>query len=125
MKKSLISGIARLIFLLVMISGFTSVSGKGQDVVGTWDYFAPDAPYEYSKGKLIISRVEDELKGLVNIDGYEIELDSLKFEDNILSFTLFVEGDFVAVRLTMKDDSFEGTASTSEGMLDVTGVRIR
>ena len=125
MKQSIISGIARLIFLLIMTFSFTTVSGKGQDVVGTWDYSAPNAPYEYSKGQLIISRVEDELKGIVNIDGYEIKLDSLKFEGNILSFTLFVEGDFVAVKLTIQDDSFEGKASTSQGLLDVTGVRIR
>ena len=125
MKQSIISGIARLIFLLIMIFSFTTVSGKGQDVVGTWDYSAPNAPYEYSKGQLIISRVEDELKGIVNIDGYEIKLDSLKFEDNILSFTLFVEGDYVAVKLTIQVDSFEGKASTSQGLLDVTGVRIR
>ena len=125
MKQSIISGIARLIFLLIMTFSFTTVSGKGQDVVGTWDYSAPNAPYEYSKGQLIISRVEDELKGIVNIDGYEIKLDSLKFEDNILSFTLFVEGDYVAVKLTIQVDSFEGKASTSQGLLDVTGVRIR
>jgi hypothetical protein len=125
MRRLLISESAGLIFLFILMFNVTAISAKDQDVVGTWDYSAPNAPYEYSKGQLIITKVEDELEGVVNIDGYEMKLNSVKVEKDVLTFSLYVEGDYVSVKLTIKGDSFEGKASTSEGLLDVTGKRAR
>jgi len=125
MKRLLISESAGLIFLFILMLNVTEVAGKDQDVVGTWDYSAPNAPYEYSKGQLIITKVEDKLEGVVNIDGNEMKMNSVKVENDILTFSLYVEGDYVSVKLTIKGDSFEGKASTSDGLLDVTGKRAK
>ena len=61
----------------------------------------------------------------MNIDGYEMKLNSIKVEDGVLSFSLYVEGEYVSVKLTINGDSFEGKASTSEGLLEVTGKRAK
>ena len=49
MNRLLISGSAGLIILFALMFNVSAVSAKDQDVVGTWDYTAPNAPYEYSK----------------------------------------------------------------------------
>ena len=121
MKRLMITGSTGLIFLFALMLKVSIESVKDDSVVGTWDYEAPNAPYEYSKGQLIITRGEDKLEGKVNIDGYEIKLNSVKVEGDVLTFSLYVEGEYVSVKLTVKGDSLEGKASTSEGLLDVTG----
>jgi hypothetical protein len=125
MKRLLISGSASLIILFAFMFNVTAVAATGEDVVGTWDYSAPNAPYEYSKGKLIITQGEDKLEGKVDIDGYEMKLNSVKVEEDVLTFSLYVEGEYVSVKLTIKGDSLEGKASTSEGLLEVTGTRAK
>jgi hypothetical protein len=125
MKRLLISGSAGLIILFALMVNVATVSAKDKDVVGTWDYSAPNAPYEYSKGQIIITQGEDKLEGVVNIDGYEMKLNSVKVEDDVLSFSLYVEGEYVSVKLTIKEDALEGKASTSEGLLEVTGKRAK
>ena len=125
MRRLLIYESAGLIFLFVLMFNVTAVSAKDQGAVGTWDYSAPNAPYEYSKGQLIITKAEDKLEGVVNIDGYEMKLNSVKVEKDVLTFSLYVEGDYVSVKLTITGDSFEGKASTTEGLLDVTGKRVK
>ena len=87
MKRLLISGSAGLIILFAMMFNVTTVSAKDKDVVGTWDYSAPNAPYEYSKGQIIITEGEDKLEGNVNIDGYEMKLNNIKVEEGVLSFS--------------------------------------
>jgi hypothetical protein len=54
-----------------------------------------------------------------------MKLNSIKVEDGILSFSLYVEGEYVSVKLTINGDSLEGKASTSEGLLEVTGKRAK
>ena len=125
MKRLFIYGSASLIILFALMFNVAAVSAKDNDAVGTWDYSAPNAPYEYSKGKLIITQGEDKLEGKVDIDGYEMKLNSVKVEGDVLTFSLYVEGEYVSVKLTIKGDSLEGKASTSEGLLDVTGKRVK
>jgi hypothetical protein len=125
MKRLLISGSAGLIFLFAFMFNATNISAKEKDVVGTWDYSAPNAPYEYSKGQIIITQGDDKLEGKVNIDGYEMKLNNIKVEGDVLTFSLYVEGEYVSVKLTVTGDTLEGKASTSEGLLDVTGQKAK
>ena len=94
---------------------------NGSKVVGTWDYSAPSAPYEYSKGQIILTENGDKLEGVVNMNGYEMKLNNIKEENGVLSFSLYVEGEYVSVKLTFKKNKFEGTANTPEGQIEVTG----
>jgi hypothetical protein len=42
-----------------------------------------------------------------------------------VTFSLYVEGEYVSVKVTMNGDTFEGKASTSEGLLEVTGKKVK
>jgi len=125
MKRLLISGSAGLIILFALMFNVNTVAASGADVIGTWDYAAPNAPYEYSKGQIIISQGDEKLEGKVNIDGYEMKLNNVKVEDDVVTFSLYVEGEYVSVKVTVKGDAFEGKASTSEGLLEVTGKKAK
>jgi len=125
MKNLIIkSGIA-FIFLFTVMANMQMAEAAGSKIVGTWDYSAPNAPYEYSKGQIIISETDDKLEGKVSIDGYDMKLNSIKFEKDLLSFSLYVEGEYVSVKLTFKKDKFTGSANTPEGTLEVTGEKAK
>ena len=104
---------------MIVGSAFTVV--KTKDVVGTWNYEAPYAPYEYSAGKLIFSENGDKLEGKIKIGEYEIEMRNVKSEGEDVSFGAYVEGEYVTIKITVAKDKFKGTASYSEGSLEVTG----
>ena len=120
--KSLVvkNGIALGLFLaLVVGSAFAAV--KAKDVVGTWNYEAPYAPYEYSTGKLIFSENDDKVEGKIKIGEYEIDMRNVKVEGDNVSFGAYIEGEYVSIKFTMEKTKFTGTASYSEGTMEVTG----
>lgn len=110
-----------LVILFVIVAGLNTSEAKDPQVIGTWDYSAPNAPYEYSKGQIIIAKKGDELEGKVSIDGYDMKLNNIKIDKDLLSFSLYVEGEYVSVKLTIKKDAFSGTADTPEGTIELTG----
>ena len=67
MKKQLITVFTAMMFVLSLAIVDASAA---VDPVGTWKYSAPDAPYEYSAGKIIISKEDGKLKGSIKIDYY-------------------------------------------------------
>ena len=125
MKNLLVKSSITLVFLIAVIANVQGVETKGTKIVGTWNYSAPDAAYEYSKGQIIISENDAKLEGVVNIDGNEMKLTNVKFKKDLLSFSLYVEDEYVSVKLTFKKNKFEGTANTSEGILEVTGEKAK
>ena len=121
MKKLPAISVTVLVIFLTVTASIQCCTAKGVKVAGTWNYSAPEAPYEYSKGQIIISENNDTLEGVVNMNGYEIKMNNLKLEKDVLSFSIYVEGEYVSVKLTFDKDTFEGTANTPEGQIEVTG----
>jgi hypothetical protein len=63
MKKMVVkNGIATGLFLAVII-GSVVAGTASKELVGTWNYEAPYAPYEYSKGQLIFTENGDKIEG--------------------------------------------------------------
>ena len=114
------NGIIAGLFLIVMLAG-QSVEAKAKDVVGTWNYEAPYAPYEYSKGQLIFLEKGDKVEGKIKIGNYEIEMKNVKVEGQEVSFGSYVEGEYITVKIKINEKTFSGTASYSEGTLEVKG----
>ena len=114
------SGIAMGLFL-AMIVGSVFAAPNGKDVVGTWNYDAPYAPYEYSKGKLVFTENGDKVEGKIKIGSYEIDMRNVKVEGNDISFGAYVEGEYVSIKMKIDKKKFTGTASYSEGSIEVTG----
>lgn len=114
------NGIVAAMFLVVLLAGqFVHASIK--DVVGTWNYEAPSAPYEYSKGKLIFMENGEKLEGKIKIGEYEIEMKDVKVEGENVSFGTYVEGEYIRIKIKIAQKTFNGTASYSEGTIDLKG----
>ena len=120
--KSLVvkNGIALGLFLMLVV-GNAFASGNAKDLVGTWNYEAPYAPYEYSTGKLIFAEAGDKVEGKIKIGEYEIDMRNVEVDGDNVKFGAYIEGEYVALKITLKKGTFTGTASYSEGSMEVTG----
>ena len=81
MNNLFFRGIIAVFFLFALMASPSKAEVKGPKVTGTWDYSAPQAPYEYSKGKIILTENNDKLEGKVSIDGNEMKLNNIKLEN--------------------------------------------
>lgn len=113
----------KILMLLMLAASFSSVNAQTKvDPTGTWSYEANNAPYEYSKGDIVISKEGGEYKVEIKLgEYYKIQASSMEYKENVLSFRAYIEGETVSVKTTMEKDKFEGTASYSEGTIKVSG----
>lgn len=125
MKNLILKG-SMLLTLLVMLS-FTGIEStvSSKNVVGTWEYSAPDAPYEYQEGKIVFEMKENKLTGYVSIDGYKIEMKNIVEVKGEVTCKAYIEGESVSFVILFKKESFTGKASYSEGTLEITGARVK
>lgn len=109
--------------LVMLAASFTTVTAqKKVNPVGTWSYEAEYAPYEYSSGDIVVSKEGKEYQVELKLgEYYKIKASGVEYKDNVLSFKVYVEGESVSVKTTMDKDSHSGTASYSEGTLELSG----
>ncbi len=120
MKSLLVKNGIVLGLFLALVVGNAFAAGKAKSVIGTWNYEAPYAPYEYSTGKLIFTESGDKLEGKIKIGEYEIEMRNVTVDGNEISFGAYVEGEYVTIKATLAKSKLTGTASYSEGSIEVT-----
>ena len=113
----------KILMLVMLAASFTSVNAMAMvDPVGTWSYEADDAPYEYSSGDIVVSKEGKEYKVEIKLgEYYKIKAQKVEYKDNVLSFNVYVEGETVSVKTTLGKETHEGTASYSEGTLELKG----
>ena len=121
MKKTF--AIAALIFIFAAGILPVTASIPVSDPVGTWTYAAPSAPEGYGKGDIVIAKDKDAYTAALKFGDYEIKCTSVKFEKDVFSFKVFIEGEYVSIKATITADELKGTASYSEGDLPFTGKR--
>ena len=112
-----------LSFLIAMVFGVTnaSVSTGKKDVFGEWKYEAPTAPYGYQKGVLIINEKEGKLAGEVKFeDGYKIELKNVTFDKGVLKCGLYVDYEYISVKVKIEGKKFAGLVSAPDGDMKIT-----
>lgn len=116
---------ALMLMSIVLLSSFTVADSfvGVKKIIGEWDYTVPDASYEYQSGVLILSKVDKELTGKLNIGGYDIPLDDVDYKKNNLKASINVQGETVTLDLNFTKSTFEGTASYSMGDLTMKGVK--
>lgn len=115
-----------LVFISLIVLSIGTVFAQKSDVKpeGTWTFSAPDAPYEYSTGDIVITKDGDELKGeIVFSEYYKLKVHDLKMEENVLTFKAYVEGDVIYTKATIAKDDLKGKVSYSEGTMDITAKR--
>lgn len=121
MKSLVVKNGILLGLFLALVVGNSFAATKAKDLVGTWNYEAPYAPYEYSTGKLIFTEADDKVEGKIKIGEYEIDMRNVKVEGEKVSFGAYIEGEYVSLKITLKKNTFTGTASYSEGSMEVSG----
>lgn len=113
-----------LLVLVVLLSSFTTnYNSNPKKILGTWSYEVPDAPYEYQKGNLIFEKVDGELKGHTDIDGYKTNVQDIVVDGQNVTFTMWVQDTEVEFDLDFEKKSFKGTVSYTEGSLDISGTK--
>ena len=113
----------RLVLMVMLVASFTSTvsAQKKVDPTGTWTYEATSAPYEYSSGDIVVAK---EGKGysvqIVLGEYYKMKGEKVKYENNELSFIVYIEGEAIDIKTTVEKEEMNGTASYSEGDIPVT-----
>lgn len=102
---------------------FFASQAYAADPTGTWKYDAKQAPYEYSKGDMIISEEDGKLSGTIKVNYQTITMRDVKLDNSTLTFGVYIEGEYVKITMELDGDRFKGTASYSEGSIPLEGVR--
>jgi hypothetical protein len=122
MKRTFITfcGMFILTFLLM------SASAKAENpLLGSWVFDVSQAPYEYSKGKVIFEQEEEkEMTGKIVFDsGVEVKLNKITTEDEKIIFEVYLEGMHVKTIVALKDDNITGHVETYEGNMPFSAKR--
>ena len=114
-----------LISLMVLSTGVMFAQSKSElKAVGTWAFSAPDAPYGYDTGDIVITTEGKKLAGeIVFSEYYKLKVQDLKVEKNVLTFKAYVEGETIHTKATLTKDELKGNVSFSEGTLPITAKR--
>lgn len=123
MKKLLF---VALFFIAVAGSLQAAISKGNKDVVGEWKYEVPTAPYGYEKGILVITEKEGKLAGEVKFaDGYKIELKKLNYAENVFTFGLYIDYEYISVTANTEGKKMTGTAKTPDGDMKFTAEKAK
>lgn len=115
MKKIILS-ILFVIFSLPIVTAQNNLEKK--DPVGKWKFEAPYAPEGYTSGIIEVGFAEKKYSASMMFSGSENKLngEKVQIEKDTISFFVFIEGEDVAVKLTMENSlKMSGKAVYSEG----------
>ena len=91
--------------------------------IGTWEYTVEDVPYEYSSGVLVITKENGEYAVMVNVNNNKITASDVTVKDDMVNFSVYIEGGKVQVSLQVKDDIINGRANSVDGSFTLKGKR--
>ncbi len=108
-----------VVFLLMI--GITEGWAQEKNWVGTWQYSAPQADYQYQKGNIAFTMEGKELKAFVEVNGQKIQARQLEVSGNQASFNIYIEGESIKVSLQKEDNELTGNAAYSGGKVTLNG----
>jgi len=118
-------------FLIIMLLGVIFLNTRplfAEDisaVVGAWKCIVTDVPAEYAKSTITFSEKEGKLAGVVKFEsGEEIKLSTVKYVNNQLVLTLYVEGYEITAEGKVTETKITGTADTPEGKVTFTANKV-
>ncbi len=91
----------------------------GNPLVGEWTFSVTQAPWEYSRGKVLIDLDEEQAPvGKIVFDsGIEVRIAKITQEENKVTMEIYVEGYPVRTILDLEDDEMKGYTETPEGSI--------
>ncbi len=101
------------------------ISESEDTLLGSWVFTVNEAPWEYSRGKVVFEKNdENELEGKVIFDtGRQIPIITISLTDESLSFQVNVDGYNVTSFMTLEGDSMTGHVETVEGNMNFSAQR--
>lgn len=115
-----------LIGLLTVFVTIGAVTPPEFNPVGKWKFSAPDAPYPYGTGLLEVKMDEEDVGVTISFEDVEYKLygESVKFEENVLAFSLFIDGTDISLSMKFIDkDKLSGKAVYYDGAIPLTANR--
>jgi hypothetical protein len=112
-----------IISILAVITVSAQNSSKKNSPVGSWKFEAQYAPEGYTSGTMIVGLAEQKYSASMSFTGNEVKLtgDMVKFENDNLIFSVYVEGENVKVALKIDgENKMSGKASYSQGEVPLT-----
>ena len=91
--------------------------------MGAYEYTVENAPYEYSKGVIIIAKLSETYTVKVKLPNGELAGEDVQVVDNSIKFNVFIEGQTVAVDLTVDGDTISGKSTSYDGTFNIQGKR--
>ncbi len=122
MKKSIIS-FCGLLFLAIIFTANTSI--RDNPLLGSWIFSVSQAPWEYSRGKVVFEKNDENvLTGkMLFSSGREIALSKITQEGERITLDFFVEGYPVKIIVTIADNNITGFAQTDDGNLPFSALK--
>lgn len=119
-----------MFFVFVLIAATITVnasnSSNNKEVIGEWKYEVPNAPYGYNAGNLVFEEKEGNLTGHVKLeDGYKIDLKNINYEDGVLKFGLYVDYDYITLKIKIEGEEMKGIVNSPEGEIPITAKKVK
>ena len=108
------------VVLFLMAFGFEGWAQE-KDWVGTWQYTAPQADYQYQKGQIVFVMEGKELKAFVEVNQNKIPGQQLQVSKDEATFSIYLEGEPIKISLKKENKKLSGEATYSEGRVSITG----
>jgi hypothetical protein len=119
MKKVLLT-LSALFFVATTAMANFSTSLNDDKIVGSWVFTVNEAPWEYSKGKVVFEKDDaNELTGKVIFDsGRQIPILSIILGESTLTFEVNVDGNQVTSFMTLDGEIMTGHVETPDGNMN-------
>ncbi len=92
-------------------------------LIGGWAYTVEGAPEGWEKGLLLIINEDGTYKAQVQTGGGTLLGQNISVKKKSITFDVNVEGQMVAVALTMEGSKLSGTSTSSDGIYKINGVK--
>ncbi len=117
-----------LTLILLLSANFLNAQtgSEKKSPVGSWKYEASMAPEGYRSGIINVGYTDKKYSVTVAFSqDYKVTADQVRFENNALSGTVYVEGENVKISLKLESgNKMTGTADYSQGQIPLTLTRI-
>ncbi|MDD4107320.1 MAG: hypothetical protein PHH93_01220 [Prolixibacteraceae bacterium] len=122
MKKIIICA---LLTMLYSAATHASAYVNLNEIVGKWRYELPDAPEGYQNGIIDITVKNDTLLGEIHFsEENRVSLKDIVYEENTLTCGVYVEYEYIKVKIVIKGNKMEGAVNTPDGVMVFTASKI-
>lgn len=111
------------VFSLTASLSFSQNSKTVKDPAGQWTFSAPYAPEGYTSGTVTVTFAEKKYGASMAFTGLEYKFtgENVKFANDTLAFSIYIEGETINVTLKMEDAlKMTGAAVYSGGSVPLT-----